>query len=135
MVWTDISQVTILRLKFVADGKVYDLGAVSDKVTGDNKPGNNNTNEFASLWEWLSRITGIPQWVWKLIAAVVVLAILLPVLSIFFPVIGQILLWIVKIIGKGFYYLFKGLLWLICLPFKGIAVLVQKIKEAKDNSI
>lgn len=131
--WTDISQVTILRLKFVTDGKVYDLGAVSDKVTGDNKPGNNNTNEHASLWEWLSRITGIPQWAWKLIAAIVVLAILLPVLSIFFPVIGQILLWIVKIIGKGFYYLFKGLLWLICLPFKGIAALVEKIKDAKDG--
>ena len=127
--WTDISEVTILRLKFVTAGKVYNLGAVSDKVTGDDKPGNNNTGELASLWEWLSRITGIPEWAWKLIAAAIILAIVIPLLSIFFPIIGQILAFVFKGIAIGIMWLFKGIWWLICLPFKGIAALVQKIKN------
>ncbi len=42
---TEVSQVTILRLKFETNGKVYNLGTVSNIVTGDNKPGNTNTTE------------------------------------------------------------------------------------------
>lgn len=131
--WTDISQVTVLRLKFITDGKVYNLGAVSDKVTGDNKPGNNNTNEFASLLEWLSRLTKIPQWALILIAVVIVLVILMPILSIFCPVLGQALVWVFKIIGKGFVYLLKGVWLLIRLPFKAIGTLFQKIKDSKGG--
>ncbi len=129
--WTDISNVTVLRLKFVTAGKLYNLGTVSDKVTGDDKPGNNNTNEYASLWEWLSRITGIPQWIWKLIAAAIILAIFLPILSAIFPVVGQILSVVLKAIGTAFVWLCKGVWWLICLPFKAIAALVRKIRERK----
>lgn len=130
--WTDISNVTVLRLKFITDGKVYNLGAVSDKVTGDDEPGNNNTNEFAGFWEWLNRLTGVPKWVWIVIIVILVLAILLPILSIFFPIVGQILAVVIKAIGKVFVWVFKGVLWLICLPFKGIAALVRKIKHRKE---
>ena len=132
--WTDISEVTILRLKFVTNGKVYNLGAVSDKVTGDDIPGNNNTNETASLWEWLARVTGVPQWVWKLILVVIVLAILMPILSAVFPIVGQILAAVFKGLATAIVWVFKGLWWLICLPFKGIAALVQKIKDKKEES-
>lgn len=131
--WTDISQVTVLRLKFITDGKVYNLGAVSDKVTGDNKPGNNNTNEFASMLEWLSRLTNIPEWALILIAVVIVLLILMPILSVFCPVLGQVLVWVFKIIGKGFAYLVKGVWLLIRLPFKAIGMLFQKIKDSKGG--
>ena len=131
--WTDISEVTVLRLKFVSDGDVYNLGAVSDKVTEGDKPDNTNTNEFASLWEWLSRLTGIPEWVWKLLAAIIPLAILLPILSAIFPVVGQVLALIFGALLKAFIWLFKGLLWLVCLPFKGIATLIRKIKDKKDG--
>lgn len=127
--WTDISEVTVLRLKFVSDGKVYDLGAVSDKVTEGDKPDNTNTNELASLWEWLSRLTGIPEWVWVLILIATVLAICLPILSAVFPVVGQVLSLIFGALLKAIIWLFKGVLWLVCLPFKGIAALVRKIKE------
>lgn len=129
--WTDISNVTVLRLKFVTAGKLYNLGTVSDKVTGDDKPGNNNTNEYASLWEWLSPITGIPQWIWKLIVAAIILAIFLPILSAIFPVVGQILSVVLKAIVTAFVWLFKGVWWLVCLPFRGIAALVRKIRERK----
>lgn len=131
--WTDISEVTVLRLKFLSDGKVYNLGAVSDKVTEGDKPDNTNTNEFASLWEWLSRLTGIPEWVWVLILIAIVLAICLPILSLVSPVFGQALLMVFKAIGTAFVWLFKGVLWLVCLPFKGIAALVRKIKDKKDG--
>lgn len=131
--WTDISQVTILRLKFVTDGKVYNLGAVSDKVTADNIPGNNNTNEFAGFWEWLSRITKIPKWALILIAVVICLLILAPILSIFFPIIWQILWKILKLVGNGIQGIFYGIGWLICLPFKGVYLLICKIKESKGG--
>lgn len=130
---TMVTDVTILRLKFYSSGKLYNLGAVSDKVTGANKPGNYNTDEHASFWEWLSRVTGIPEWVWKFIFVVLILAICLPILSLVFPVFGQVLAAVFKVIGKAFVWLFKGLWWLICLPFKGIAALVRKIKDKKDG--
>lgn len=125
---TFVTDVTILRLKFMTAGKVYNLGAVSDKVTGDNKPGNFNTDELASLWEWLARVTGVPQWVWKLIAALIPICILLPVLSLIFPVVGQVLLVAMKAVGKALLWLVKGVWWLVCLPFKGIAALVRKVR-------
>lgn len=131
--WSEISNVSILRLKFVTDGKVYNLGVVSDKVTGDNISGNNNTNEIAGLFEWLERVTGVPQWVLKLLAAIIPLAILLPILSAIFPVVGQVLALVFGALLKAFIWLFKGLLWLVCLPFKGIAALVRKIKDKKDG--
>ena len=86
-----------------------------------------------SLWEWLSRLTGIPEWVWKLLAAIIPLAILLPILSAIFPVVGQVLALIFGALLKAFMWLLKGILWLVLLPFKGIAALVRKIKDKKDG--
>ena len=42
---------------------------------------------------------------------------------------GQILTVVLKAIGIAFVWLCKGLWWLICLPFRGIAALVRKIKK------
>ncbi len=131
--WTEISSVTILRLKFVTNGKVYNLGAISDRVSGDLKPGNTNTDELENFWEWIERITGVPQWVWKLIAAIIPFMILLPILSAIFPVFGSILSFVFGALLKGVVWLFKGLWWLICLPFKGIAALIRKVKDKKDG--
>lgn len=114
----DISEVSILRLKFITNGKVYNLGAVSDKVTEGKTPGNNNTNEIENIFDWLSRVTGVPEWVWKLTLALIVIAIFLPILSLIFPVFGQLILTVIK-----------GIVWLVCLPFRGIAALIQKIRE------
>ena len=38
--YTKISNETILRLKFRTGIKIYDLGVVSNKITGDNIPDN-----------------------------------------------------------------------------------------------
>ena len=39
---TEVSEVTILRLKFETDGKVYNLGVVDNKQTGNGIPDNND---------------------------------------------------------------------------------------------
>ncbi|MDE5601609.1 MAG: hypothetical protein K2J16_03840 [Clostridia bacterium] len=126
--WTDISEVTILRLKFITDGKVYNLGAVSDKLTGDDVAGNNNTAEFEKFFKWLSRVTGVAEWVWYLILALIVLAILLPVLSLIFPAFGEVLKLAVKGVAWFLVQFLKGIFLIISLPFRGIYALIQKIR-------
>lgn len=119
--WTELSSVTVLRLKFITDGQVYNLGAVSDKVSEGNKPGNNNTDEVVSIWEWLERKTGVPQWVWTLLAVLIPIAIILPILSFIFPIVGTVIL-----------AALKGLWRLISLPFRGIVALVRKIRARRE---
>ena len=131
--WTEISEVTILRLRFVTAGITYDLGAVSDIGHNNGKPSNNNTNEFANFGEWLERLTGIPAWFWWLLSAIIPLLILLPILGAIFPVFGQFLVLLIKVVGKCLLWLFKSLWWLICLPFKGIAKLMEYIKDKKGG--
>lgn len=119
---TKVSDVRILRLEFVTAGTVYNLGAVSDGVTGDSRPGNDNVNELAGLFEWLERVTGVAKWVWILLFVIIILAVLLPILGAVIPPFGKFL---IKIL--------KGLWWLICAPFRGIAALVKKSKSGKKG--
>lgn len=130
---TRVSNATVLRLKFVTAGKSYNLGAVSDKVTeGDNPSGGApDLGWFDLLCKWLEQVTGVPAWVWKIIICALPFVILLPIFSAIFPVVGQILSAVFKAIAMAFVWLCKGVVWLICLPFKGIAALVRKIKERK----
>ena len=69
------TDVTILRLEFENYGKLYNLGVVDNKQTGNGF--SNVPFEFSGLFEWLERVTGVPQWVWILIAILVPIAILL----------------------------------------------------------
>ena len=131
---TRVSEVTILRLKFVTAGKTYDLGTVSDKVTEGNNPsgGAHELGWLDLLCKWLEQVTGVPAWVWKIIICALPFVIVLPILATVFPIVGQVLLWIVKGIGVAFMWLCKGVFWVVSLPFRGIAALVRKIKEKGD---
>ena len=133
--YTNISNVSILRLKFRTGVKIYDLGVISNKITGDNIPGNNNTNEYAGFFEWLWRMIcelaeklGIPVWVFILIIVVILLAILLPILGLIFPPVGQILKLVIKAVIKAVEWLFNALVWIISLPIKAIVWIVNKVK-------
>lgn len=132
---TRVTEVTILRLKFVTAGKTYNLGTVSDKVTGSINPvgGVKEKSWLDLLCEWLESVTGVPARVWKIIICALPFLILLPILAAVFPVFGNVLSIVVQAIGKAFVWLCKGVFWLICLPFKGIAALVRKIKERKES--
>lgn len=135
--WSEVSNVTILRLKFKSAGVVYNLGAVSDKVTEDRIPDNVQPqfNFWQFVWNCIVKLfQGTADWRETIVAviAILVVLVLLPlvifVLSMVFPAFGAV----VKAIFKGLWtclvWLVKGLWWLICLPFKGIAALVRKIR-------
>lgn len=135
---TYVSEVTILRLKFETDGKVYNLGVVDNKQSKppDAPPDNSDEqkpNLLEQFFAWLENVTGVPAWVWKMIAILIPIAILMPILAAIFPVVGVVLKWIVKGIGYLFYYLFKALWWLISAPFRLIAYIVKKRKGKKES--
>ncbi len=128
--YTDVSNVSILRLKFITNGRLYDLGTVSNKITGDGIPGGGEKDTF-DAFRWLEDLgnkLGIPAWVFILIIVLLILAIALPILSLIFPVVGQALKVVFKAIGKVIEWIFKALVWIIELPFKGIAWIINKCK-------
>lgn len=106
--YTEVTGCTILRLEFEYAGKTYNLGVVDNVRKPDTKPDNNYDKGL------LDSKGGLPWWVY-LVIAVVALAILLPILSVIFPVVGQILL---KILN--------GIWWIISLPFRIIGKLFKK---------
>ena len=126
---TEVSDVTLLRLEFEYDGEIYNLGVVSSTQTGSGIP--TNIKENFDLFKWLEEKTGVPKGVWIAGIVLIILAILMPILSAVFPAFGQMLSVCLKGIGKALSWLLKALWWLICLPFKGIKVLIEKIKERK----
>ncbi len=128
--YTEITNVTILRLKFITNGRLYDLGAVSNKITGDNIPGGGEHNAV-DPFRWLKDLAeklGIPIWVFVLIIVLIILAIALPILSLIFPIVGQVLKVVFKALCKAVEWILKAIIWIIALPFKGIALLINKIK-------
>lgn len=118
--WYEISSVSLLRmdLKFSKDGKVYSLGVVDNMQTSGRKPSGGG---------FIGK--GTPWWVY-LIIVLAVLLILLPILAIIFPPVWAVLKIVFKGIGIGIKYLFIGLWWLICLPFKGIKKLIDRRKRS-----
>lgn len=124
--YTEVSEVTILRLKFETDGKVYNLGVVDNKQTGDEIPGNEFESDSFNFWRYvwnciLKLFKGEASFVEGAVAVValficfMLLPALIIVLSVLFPTFGAV----VKTILKGIW-------WVICLPFRGIAKLFGK---------
>ena len=115
---TKVTEETILRLEFETNGERFNLGVVDNKQTGGNDP--SNKPNVPNLWDWLASVTGIPAWVWKMLAVIIPLAIALSVLSIFFPVV-RVILWS---IGKG--------LWLIIsFPYRMLGKGIKAISERR----
>lgn len=131
-----VSDVTLLRLEFETDNKVYNLGVVSDKQTGSEDPIGGEKPSIITGWEdFWNKIKeffkGHSDWWVYVLAAIIVLLLLPTILGFIFPVVGQFLLNVLKHILSGLWWLIKGLWWLICLPFKGIAALIKHRKERK----
>lgn len=136
--WTIVDRVAVLRLEFETDGVVYNLGTVSDMQSGDSFSGNHEQYQPNDFWTWLANLMHVPRWAAQVIfwcvIGVIALAILSPILSLVFPPVGQFLKHVVSGLFTVLKYLFIGLWWIICLPFRGIALLVQKIKERRQRS-
>lgn len=82
---------------------------------------------------WLTKLLAflgeIPWWAWVLIIVAVV-AIVVGVLSIFFPVLRGVL----KVIGKIILAVLKVIWLIISAPFRGIAALVKRSSERKRST-
>lgn len=109
---TLVGDVTILRLKFETDGVTYNLGVIDNKQSGSDKPINEE--------EIQPEINERGKWILIAIILIVALILLAPLL----PTIISFLL-------KAIVWIFKGLWWLICAPFRLIKMIVEKIKEKR----
>lgn len=82
---------------------------------------------------WLTKLLAflgeVPAWAWVLIIVAVV-AIVVGVLSIFFPVLRGVL----KVIGKIILAVLKVIWLIISAPFRGIAALVKRGRERKRST-
>ena len=115
---TVVSEASILRLKFITDNKVYDLGAVSDVVSGDTQPDGGMSiadqvkDKFNELWEKILQLAGI------LFVAFIVVKIFMSVCG---ALIKKILSWIwelLKFVIKWAFRIVFFPLWLLFGGFK-----------------
>ena len=108
---TEVSNVTILRLKFETDGVVYNLGVVDNKQSPTINQGPDNENTMD--WE-LPSWDDLPEW---FVTVLMVLAIVV-VLVIFGPILP---------------YIVKAVIWIVSLPFRFIGAIVKRIKQAQNR--
>lgn len=135
---TKVSEVTILRLKFMSDGDCYNLGAISDSQTGSDKPSNGlgDIGFWAYIWRCIVMLfNGTATLTEQIVAVVAIfivvlaLPILLTVLSLVFPAFGAVMKTILKGVWTGIKYLFIGLWYIISSPVRLIIWLIYKIKD------
>lgn len=99
-----VSDVAILRLMFETDGVTYNLGVVMDRQEGDEIAGNKPEYNGGSCVDGFMTATMI-------IALLILFIILWPVLP----------------------YIAKAIVWVVSLPFKGIAAIVKAVKKKKPK--
>ena len=124
---TVVKDATVIRLEFLKDGKVYNLGAVSNKSGDFDVIGGGDETFIDSVNKvFKDFFSKLPWWAWLLIF-ILCGSVIITVLSIIFPVVRTALKAIFFAIGK----VFKGIWWVICLPFKAVAALVKRNKGKK----
>lgn len=104
---TIVGDVTILRLKFETDGVTYNLGVIDNKQSGDP---DNPINE--------EEVKAEPSDIMKLIMLIIGIVFIVVLLVIIAPVLP---------------YVIKFVIWLICLPFRAIAKLIDAAKKPKET--
>lgn len=125
-----VTDVTIIQLTFMTEGVPYNLGVLDNKQTGSKDPlGTADTKlddfieEMDKWWEML--LVGL---------AIILIGIALVfVVSVFGPILWPLIVagvkWLVKAIATLFVWAFKGLCFLLCLPFR----LIGKLFNRKDK--
>ena len=107
---TIVSNVSILRLKFLTANVTYNLGVIDNKQSGDGTPDNVTTEKWSFTDEF------------KVILALLFLIVLVIILAPILPTIFNVVVAIVKI-------LFKIIIWVITAPFKLIGAIFKKPKD------
>lgn len=118
--WTEVSGVSILRLKFKSGVDTYNLGVVDNKQTGSKEPAGGADTK---LDDFIESTKDILLKALKIILIVVVagilLSVLLPILPKIFGVVFAVFKWIIK-----------ALWWIIAFPFN----LLGKRKKKQDSA-
>ncbi len=120
---TEVSEATILRLKFETDGQTYNLGVVDNMETPNGPPANEPPNILDELPNWLKWLIKFvmenpKEALIALIAIVVGLPLIVSMLPTLIPAIFKLVLWIIKGIG-----------YVIASPFLLIGWIISLFKE------
>ena len=135
---TEVSDVTILRLKFETEGTVYNLGVVDNKTTPapdappDNEQKNplNPTNPSASnkgtsFWSWLGDLFtrlfkgDLVWWEWIIVAIIgIVILLCIPLIIQLIPLLFSVL---------------KGIVWIVILPFRLTAQAIKSLSKRNEK--
>ena len=107
--YSRVGDVTVVRLKFKTDGKIFNLGVVDNKQTGSEEPA-----AVVEKQEW-----------WQKIMMVLMLILLLLALMFIWPIVSPVF----RVIGIGIKNVFKILIWILMLPSK----LFRKIFKLSDQ--
>lgn len=91
--YVEVSEVTILRLKFETDGVVYNLGVVDNKDQGSGEPDNNIESLLDRILEGLSLVG-------KIILGIAVALIAIPIVILIFKGIVTLSKWLFSKIKK-----------------------------------
>lgn len=97
--YSKIDEVAILRLKFVADGKSYNLGVVDSKQNSTNDAAGKDNGTLDDLWEAIEKVL-------QLLALVIIVVICWPLIIIILPLVVKFLKILLDIITWPFRALF-----------------------------
>lgn len=100
---TEVTNVSILRLKFDANGETFNLGVVDDYQSGDDIPDNDPYKWLKDFLEWL--------------IGILVGFALLVFLIVCFPSVLQVFLFILKALCLVLQYVLLGVWYLIASPY------------------
>lgn len=98
--YSKIDEVAILRLKFVSDGKSYNLGVVDSKQNSTNDPAGKDNGTLDDLWETIEKIL-------QLLALIIIVVICWPLIITIMPLIVKLLKVLLNIITWPFRALFR----------------------------
>lgn len=119
---TFLESVSLVRMKYSYDGKIYNVGVVSNTVTGPKDPVNVSRWSFSAWWSSIAERLHLSKGGLTGIVVIIALAILLIVLCLIFPELREVLAAI-----------FKGLWFVISWPFKKIAEAIRKRREERGK--
>ena len=114
---TVVSESSILRLKFITDNKVYDLGAVSDIGSADNQPGGGMSiadqikDKVNELWEKILQLVAIVFLIWLVVKILMSIcgALINKILGWIWEAFKFVIKWAFRIVFFPLWLLFGGL--------------------------
>lgn len=136
--FSEVSNVTILRLKYLSNGKTYNLGVIDNKQTGGSvtKPDNNGTiaDKLQNILDNTERFFSwfVANW-WAIVVGAVVIAVVTALIiaivkkgaAVVFTAIGKAIWFAIK-------YLFVGIGYVVASPVLIVMAIVRAAKKNKQ---